>query len=337
MGKKELEVLSKTNNSKAVKNSNVKNSNVKKSKVTKRTKVLRVVAIVVVFFLISNAIATKIIYDNIFCRYDKNALTDEIAAKYSELLDSREELFVEDELKAYFYDVQDEKGIVVIAPGLHAGANHYLAMTQYLTENGYDVFSFDPYGTIDSKGKSCVGFSKEIEDLDKVLAFVEATYPNENEYVIGHSRGAFAACSMIGSNHDIDAVVSVSGLNSAMEAVIGLSSRYVGPVANANYFCLWLYQVMLFDKATMDVRADKKINAGNVPVLIIQGSADKTAPVEKYSIYSHKNELDSEKASFIFCDKDGQNDHTDLLYAEDGISPNEELMSQIVEFIGAIN
>lgn len=308
-----------------------------KQRTPKKKIALRIVIIFIAFFLVSNAIATKIIYDNIFCRYDKDALTEDVRAMYGNLVRSRESLYISDgnednTLKAYFYNVSNEKGLIVIAPGLHAGANHYLAMTQYFTDNGYDVLSFDPLGTIESKGKSCKGFSQEIEDLDRVLSFAEKNYAGEDLYVLGHSRGAFAACSMIGSNHDIKAIVSVAGLNSAMEAVIGLSSRYIGPVANANYFNLWLYQVMLFGADTMSIKADEKIDEGNVPILVIQGSADRTAPAAKYSIYSHKDEMNSGNVSYIYIEEEGKNDHTDILYEADGISPNAELMREIVEF-----
>lgn len=297
----------------------------------KKKIVIRVIVIVVAFILISNMIATKIIYDSIFSRYD--GTPDFEVADYSALTESRICVDIaegKEVLRGYFYDVDAEIGLVVIAPGLHAGADDYLPMTEYFVNAGWDVLSFDPLGCCESSGKSTVGFSQEIEDLDTVLSYAEVNYPDEKIVLFGHSRGGFAVCSMLESNHNIEAVVSVSGINSAMEAIIGLSERYIGKAANINYFNLWAYQVMLFDKATMDIQADDLISAVDVPVLVIQGEEDHTAPIDEFSVYSHKDEITSQAVEYTLCTEEGSNGHTDLMFDEDGV--NDVLMAEIVEF-----
>jgi len=304
---------------------------VEEKKKRKKKIAVRVIAIVVAFILVSNIIATKIIYDSIFTRYDGTPDFD--VAEYSELINTRESLSIaegNETLQGYFYDTEEEKGLIVIAPGLHAGADDYLPMTEYFLAAGWDVLSFDPLGCCDSTGKSTVGFSQEIEDLDTVLTYAETNYPEEEIVLFGHSRGGFAVCSMLESSHKIEAVVTVSGLNSAMEAVIGLSERYIGKAANINYFNLWAYQVILFDKATMDIQADDAISASDIPVLVIQGSADKTAPAGEYSVYSHSDEISSDSVEYILSSEEGSNGHTDLMFDEDGV--NDALMAEIVEF-----
>lgn len=306
------------------------------TKMSKKKKILIIVICVVAFFLISNAIATKPIYDGIFGRYDGEPDFDTSA--YSQLITAREGFtFTTDNgamLQAYKYDVAEEKGVVVIAPGLHAGTDDYLPMTESFCEAGYDVIAFDPYGSCKSEGKSSKGFSQEVLDLDCLLDYIEANMDYENVVLFGHSRGGFAVCCMIDEGHNVDAVVSVSGLNSAMEAVIGLSQRYIGPVANANYFNLWAYQVMLFSKGLMDKKADEIIDANKIPTLIVQGSNDTTAPADDFSIYSHKDEISNALVSYILCSDEGSNGHTDLMFDEDAV--NEELMSQIVAFYDAV-
>lgn len=305
--------------------------NHEEKKSRKKKIAVRVVVIVVAFILISNLIATKIIYDSIFTRYDGTPDFD--LNEYSELMDSGISIDIaegNETLQGYFYDVENEKGMIVIAPGLHAGAYDYLPMTGYFVEAGWDVLSFDPLGCCKSTGKSTVGFSQEIEDLDTVLDYVEANFPDERIVLFGHSRGGFAVCSMLESNHSIEAVVTVSGLNSAMEAVIGLSERYIGKAANINYFNLWAYQVILFDKATMDIQADDAISASDIPVLVIQGAEDHTAPADAYSVYSHSDEITSDSVTYTLATEEGSNGHTDLMFDEDGV--NDAMMGEIVEF-----
>lgn len=297
----------------------------------KKKIVVRVIVIVVAFLLISNVIATKIIYDSIFTRYDGTPAFD--LTEYSALIEAREEIDIaegKETLKGYFYDVDEEQGLIVVAPGLHAGADDYLPMTEYFVEAGWDVLSFDPLGCCESTGKSTIGFSQEIADLDAVLDYAEVAYPDEKIVLFGHSRGGFAVCSMLEGEHAIEAVVSVSGINSAMEAIIGLSERYVGKVANLNYFNLWAYQVILFDKATMDIQADDLISTSNVPVLVIQGAEDHTAPTDEFSVYSHKDEITSQSVNYTLCTEEGSNGHTDLMFDEDGA--NDLLMAEIIDF-----
>lgn len=301
-----------------------------KKKRRKKT-VIRVIVIVVVFFLVSNAIATKIIYDSIFNRYD--GTPDFELDEYSDLINNRMEIGIaegKETLQGYFYDVEDEQGLIVVAPGLHAGADDYLPMTGYFVAAGWDVLSFDPLGCCKSTGKSTIGFSQEIEDLDAVLSYAKANFPDEKIVLFGHSRGGFAVCSMLDGKHEIDAVVTVSGINSAMEAIIGLSERYIGKAANLNYFNLWAYQVILFDKATMDIEADDLISASDVPVLVIQGSEDHTAPTDEFSVYSHSAEITSQSVEYTLCTEEGSNGHTDLMFDEDGV--NDALMAEIIEF-----
>ena len=299
----------------------------------KKKKVIRIVVIVLVFLFISNSVATKIIYDSVFARYDRKEepapLSDE---RYADLLNGREIISVsmEDEtLNSYFYDVQDEKGMMIIAPGLHAGADDYIPVVDFFFDAGYDVFAFDPLGCVGSSGKSPRGFSQEVYDLKAVLEYVRANYPGEDIYIFGHSRGGYAATAILDTDEDIKGVVSVSGLNSAMEAIIAFSAKYVGKVANLNYPSLWAYQAMLFGPKMMGIKSQNTISESSVPVLVVQGAEDTTAPKDQYSIYSHENEITGDNCIFYLYSKPEHCGHTDLMYDGDGI--NKEVFDYILE------
>lgn len=316
----------------SIKNKSKKNKS-KKNK-SKKKIILEIVMLVVLFVVFSNAIATRIIYDMIFARYDGKPDFD--LAPYEEIIASGVSLNIpegDETLRGYFYDIEDESGLMIIAPGLHAGAMDYIPVTDYFVQSGWDVLAFDPLGCCASTGKSTRGFSQEVADMEAVLKYVTTNMNGEKMCLFGHSRGGFAACSMLGTRYDIKAVISVSGINSAMEAIIGLSERYVGKIANVNYFNLWAYQSMLFGIEAMKTRVDELIEKSNVPVLIIQGSADKTAPTNKFSIYSYKDKIEAKNVEYILCEDDGRNGHTDLMFDEVGV--NDELMERITVFLSS--
>ncbi|MBQ8983602.1 MAG: alpha/beta fold hydrolase [Lachnospiraceae bacterium] len=301
---------------------------------------------------------TKIIYDGIFKRYD---VETEVPDALRQLVDLRESVTFysgDNELKGYLYSAavipnnKQDKGtisitdgsnddlsypmisgtpLVVIVPGFHAESDDYLWQVQSLLDYEYDVFIFDATGSGESGGKSYIGFSQELFDLDAALSYIEATYNYENIFLLGHSRGGYAACGMLDSEHEITAVVSVSGINSAMEAVIGSAENYVGPLAYGNYPLLWLYQVSLFDEDTVSLQADDCISNSEVPTLVVQGNEDDTAPMDAGSIYSHKDEITSDHVEYYVCDVPGQNGHTDLLFDSDGTA-NDVLMETIDTF-----
>ena len=309
----------------------------KQVKKSKGRKALRIIIIIVAFLIISNAIATKPIYDMIFGRSDKESYDYE-KEDYADLLSSRTQIDIKEgseTIRAYLYDVPEEKGLIVIAPGLNSGADMYVPMSAYFNDEGYDVFAFDPYGCDGSTGKSQKGFPQESIDLKACLDYVKENLPDEDIYLFGHSRGGYSVCCVDEKDYNIKAICSVSGLNSAMEAVMGLSSMYVGPVAYSNYHNLALYQMILFGKDLTLQRADKIISAGSVPVLVVQGSEDSKSPEEKYSIYSHRASMPRSGVSFILKTEEGSNGHTDIMFDENGkYGLNEELMQEILAFFG---
>lgn len=335
-----------------------------------KRKVWKIIIIILLSIIIVFFAMTKIIYDACFLRYDAEAvmvpeeLSDMVAHRQGVTF-----LSGENELQGYLYsgnkqqlsegqagDLQKESaveqtaieeygigengieetaiegtGLVVMAPGYHASADNYLWQIQSFLEYGWDVFIFDTTGSCESEGKSSVGFSQELWDLDAALDYVEANYEYDYLFLFGHSRGGYAVCGILGSEHDITAVVSVSGINSAMEGIMEPAVRYAGPMAYSNYPLLWLYQVSLFDEETVEVQADEEISNSRIPTLIVQGNADDIVPMEESSIYSHRDEITSEYVEYYVCDIPGQNGHRSLMFDEDGTA-NDTLMQEINEF-----
>ena len=300
------------------------------------------------FLLVSNTIATKLIYDAIFSRYDTEANAI-IAGAYSESMTGNPEYFTvegtEGKLQCGLYegeeDTEGEGILLILAPGLHAGLAEYAGIAEYMSSEGMDVLLFDPTGTRQSEGRSNIGYSQETYDLDAVLTYAQASMDYEEIYLMGHSRGATAAVSLLCEDNDrlssdasqIDGVIAVSGFDSAMDAVIGLSSGYVGGLARLNAPTLWAYQRLLFDGVTLNGSCSDIINDTETPVLILQGSGDGLALPDRYSIYSHREELVGENVTVRLYTEEGKNGHTDILYDDSDGALHEEAMEDCVTWI----
>lgn len=299
-----------------------------------RFKRISVIIITSIFIFITLSLtATKLIYDGIFARYDTAAPID---AALSQMVQKRQLCQFpsgENQLTGYYYEAaapNRTNGLVVLVPGFHAGADDYLWQIRELTDYGWGVFTFDITGTLRSQGKNQVGFSQPLLDLEAALKYVEKNHRfGYTELVLmGHSQGAYAACCALAGQHDISAVVSVSGVNSAMESIMHMSTQTVGPVAYGNYGFLWLYQAMLFGPDVLELEAAKAISESDVPVLVIHGQQDTQIPPDRCSIYSHKDKITSSHVAYLLCHAG----HTDILYDTDGTA-NDDLMRSIHEFL----
>ena len=302
----------------------------------KKSQFKRILIIILTAFFIFCAVsmtATKLIYDRIFVRYDTPA---QIPQDLSATVQARRECHFfsgENQLTGYYYpSVQPENahGLIVLVPGFHAGGDDYLPQIRQLLDYGWSIFTFDPTGTCRSQGDSQVGFSQVIPDLEAALKYVE----NQDRFgynkliLMGHSRGAYAACCVLPQIQDVTAVVSISGVNSAMEAVMQMSTNAIGPVSYGNYGFLWLYQASLFGKETLNLQADDILSAEEVPTLVVHGKTDTQVPADSCSIISHKETIDSEKVEYLLCEAG----HTELLYDPDGTA-NDALMKSIHSFL----
>ena len=291
-----------------------------------------IITVLLAFCAVSMA-ATKMIYDRIFARYDTPA---NIPKALCQMVKDRQVCqFPSDGqvLAGYYYRAKEPSkapGLIVFVPGFHAGGDDYLWQISQLLDYGWGVFTFDNTGTLQSAGDSQVGFSQSVPDLQAALKYVEnhQRFGYNKLVLIGHSRGAYAACCALENTQDVAAVVSVSGVNSAMEAVMQMSTNAIGPVSYGNYGFLWLYQAMLFGADSLDMQASEVISKSTVPVLVVHGIRDADFPPDAGSIISHKEEIQSSQVEYLLYDAG----HTDIMYDADGTA-NDGLMEQIHQFL----
>lgn len=301
-------------------------------KKTHQKRIWIIIIVSVFMFCILSMAVTKTVYDAIFTRYDT-------AAAVPQALDTlvRERTVCqfpsgENLLTGYQYHPQDPSGangLIVLVPGFHAGGDDYLWQISELLEYNWGVFTFDTTGTLRSQGADQVGFPQAALDVEAAMEYIaQNRYFGYGDVVLmGHSRGAYGACCAL-DRQDVAAAVSISGVNSAMEAIMQASVDAVGPVSYGNYGFLWLYQAMLFGRDTLNRKAAQEISDCDIPVLVVHGTRDEAFPAEESGIISHKEQIRSGKTEYLLCPAG----HTDLLYDADGTA-NDRLIKQIHEFL----
>lgn len=293
------------------------------------------ITIITVFFVICalSLVTTKLVYDSIFVRYDAPA---EIPQGVIPTQQNRQICRFpsgDNLLTGYYYGAQKPNptnALIVLVPGFHAGGDDYLWQIRELMDCGWSIFTFDTTGTLRSEGENQVGFSQSLLDLEAALKYLrENQLLGHTQLVLmGHSRGAYAACCALAHEEEIAAVVSISGVNSPMEAVMQMSAQTVGAVSYVNYGFLWLYQASLFGADRLDQTAAEAISNCSVPVLVVQGRQDAQVPPDAASIFSHKAKISSSQVEYLLFDAG----HTDILYDADGTA-NNALINDIHQFL----
>ena len=292
-----------------------------------------IIIAVIAAILAASWLATKLIYDAVFCRYEGSA---QVPAQLTELVQSRQVCSFpsgDNLLTGYLYRSASAGALVVLAPGFHAGGDDYLWQIKALVDRGWSVFAYDATGSCRSQGSSAVGFPQSALDMDAALKYVEKcqSFGYNDIVLLGHSQGGYAAGCALDSEYEIAAAVTVGGINSAMEGIMEYAGAYVGPLAYGNYGFLWLYQAMLFGPEAVNAQAARTIGESGVPTLVIHGSADTRVPAGKGSILSHKGDLAGDHVTALYWD-DPDSGHTQLLFDPDGTA-NEELMDVIHAFL----
>lgn len=294
-------------------------------------RILVIIISVILIFSAVSMVATKLIYDGIFARYDQPA---EVPSQLTAMVEQRSLCAFpsgENMLTGYYYKAETlSKGLIVLAPGFSAGGDDYLWQIRELTALGWGIFTFDATGTLRSQGDGQVGFPQLVSDLEAALKYVEKMdrFGYNDLVLMGHSRGGYAACCALSGSWDVSAVVSVSGVNSAMEGVMQMSSNAIGPMSYGNYGFLWLYQAMLFGTDTLQLDASQIISQRQVPVLVIHGTQDTQIPMDSGSIISHREEITSPQVEYWLWDAG----HTDILYDDDGTA-NDAMIEAIHNFL----
>ena len=267
--------------------------------------------------------STIVVYDSMFARYEHPdyALYPGMYC-YERFAGSllRECLTVPSgdvSLAAYYYPVENAKGLCVLAHGFRAGADDYLPLIEALTLGGYAVFTYDVTGNYSSGGESGVGMCQQLKDLDTVL-----TYLSESErfcamprVLVGHSWGGYAAGSALALHPEIKACALIAPMHNGSTIMIEKGEQYTGKLAYTAKPIFDVYQKYLFGDYTK-LNAVIGINASDIPILIAQGVDDDVIAHDKQSVTAHLDEIENPNVT-VYYGTGSQGTHTGIWHSRE--------------------
>ena len=283
-------------------------------------KLIKIILAALLLFSAISMTGILFIFQTFFSRFDKNYNTGYLS--YEDVKEQYGRSVItfpsgKNKLKGYIYGEAHQKGLVVIVHGLGGGAESYLAETLYFVDQGWRVFAFDCTGSFGSEGSGIGGLSQALLDLRAALDYIEEDNSLKQLPLMlyGHSMGGYAVTSVLNYDYPVDAVVSVSGFNTPMEAMVERASQYIGVLAYLEYPFLWGYQALMYGD-TAFVQAIDGINRSDTPVMIIHGEQDKSVTYDGSGIIAYRDHITNPNVIYKTCSTQYRNDHKNLCITE---------------------
>lgn len=251
---------------------------------------------------------TDIYKKKIVTRYDENGVIKYFSKDDYPALNAEPYFFKsgDNTLKGYFYSYDNPKEgkLVVFCHGLFGGHRSYMVEIETLCRHGYTVFAYDTTGCFESEGKSIIGVSQFLADLDwaiKDLKKNEIFKKYKNVYAIGHSSGSYAVLNILNYHDDIEKVIAISGFAS----IEILLSTWLKGFAKLGKKAIFNYEKTQ-NPEYAESCAINKLNTTSSKVLIVHSKDDSTVPY-KNNIDVMKNSITNPNVEYMLFDNKKHN------------------------------
>ena len=233
-------------------------------------------------------------------------------------------------LKGYVVAPWNPKAVVVMVHGIRSSSNELEPVTQYLTEQGYAVATFDGTASGRSQGDKTVGLQQQRFDLRAALIELDrqGLYTDLPLILFGHSAGAYGVATEAPETR-ASAVVCVSGFDTPLGTMRAWAAQYTGPLSTVEYPFL-LIRELIAKGEEANTAASSALRRSGIPAIVIHGAKDDVVKKD-ISLYQAVSENGAPQISLIWSDEHG---HSDILVSDSGI--NKPLMQEIVRELGQI-
>lgn len=207
----------------------------------------------------------------------------------------------------YRYPNKEYKALLVLPHGMGGGHDSYIAEIEYFAREGYLVFSYDNTGTNDSEGDNLKGLVQGPIDLNYALNYLE-TLPEINNLetmLYGHSWGGYSAASALNYEHDIKAVVIVSGFENTTNIIRQYGKPILGDKIELFLPYAKIYEKILF-ASNANLTGINGLKNTNANVMIVHSVDDTVVSYDNFIEYYNAFK-DNKRFKFISLNDNGHN------------------------------
>lgn len=236
----------------------------------------------------------------------------------------------------YFKNIENIKGIVIIAHGLGGGGhNSYMDVADYLATNGYIVFGYDATGNDESEGDCVMGIPQGIIDLDYAIRFIKQTeeFSSYPIMLFGHSWGGYSAGSVLNLHPEVKAVVMVAGFNKSIDIIEEEGKRIAGDGIEVLLPYLSLIESINFGRYASYNCIDGFENT-DAGVMIIHSADDNMiSQVNSFDIFYNQYKSDSRFCFLKYEDRG----HNYVYYSDIARQYKDEFNSKFEDYVNSLD
>lgn len=200
------------------------------------------------------------------------------------------------------------KGLIIWVHGMGVNHENYLGEIEYMTLEGYTVFSYDNTGVNASEGDSLKGLTQSPLDLQQALQYVYELeeFNDMPNILIGHSWGGFAVAtvSQLDLPRPVDGIVSLAGFWKNINVLKDIAHAHIGDAVNLMSPYLNMYEKFIFGDY-VELNGVDGLKNSTAEVLFIHSENDSVVFFENnYQMYQKEFEGE-DRFHFIDYEKAG--------------------------------
>lgn len=288
------------------KNNNSKNNNNKKKYVIIGIlMIFIVIPMIITYFTHNYHFGKRIVHENNYYAYltelNPNFTREEITFSSNE----------QQMLGGAFHYQEDSgnpKGLIIWVHGMGVNYENYLGEIEWLTRQGYTVFSYNNTGVDTSEGEDLKGLIQAPIDLKHALEYVNSLeiYNDIPNILIGHSWGGFsvATVSMLGIPREVDGIVTLAGFWRNINVIEDIAKYYVGDVVTLLVPYLTFYERCLFGEYSY-LNGVEGLQSTTAEVMIIHSKDDIIVSFDNNFMYYKSFFENDERFTFVGYDTAG--------------------------------
>lgn len=312
----------------------------KKSKMSTKKKVVITISVIVAVVLILGVIPFSIavnIYNKYFgIRYQTYEALAYRMEDYEGLERDRYEFLSNDGQKIVGYnyyrqDTVEPKAVVVVAHGYGGGGqNSFMSVADFLTHNGYYVFTYDVTGNDESEGDKINGLPQGVIDLDYAISFVESQseFNDLPVVLLGYSWGGHSVTNVLNYHPEVKVVVSLAGFNKTSDMLESQGELMYGGWIKLLIPYIKVYEQIEFGKYAQSTSLEGMANTDAAIMFIYSKDDEVVQPKYGYDLYYEKY-ADSPQFEFVEYE---DREHSGILFSDEARKWLADFMTEMDEY-----
>ena len=222
------------------------------------------------------------------------------------------------------------KGAVVFAHGLGAGGQTgYLDIFDYLVRSGYAVFAYDATGNDESEGEVIGGLPQGFVDMDHAVTYAQSLPELQGLpfALMGYSWGGLSTVNTLNDHPEVKAAVAIAGCNRSMDLIEYEGRQIAGEAVKVLLPFASVYEFVTYGRYAFHsgMKGFAKSDCG---VMIVHGALDVTVPPRYgYETY-YAQYADDPRFTFRWYEDRGH-----AVLTQPGSGLDMELMGEITHFL----